>query len=190
MRVTVVTRTHGIEKEKQKELEKPYEEESLVPTSNGPIDIPLDGPIRKKKKDNSSNENKNTDNRDKNANADTSLVKQRDETDNLIDIIKKANQQIENDNPSTLDAIKENVRKEKTQALKDAAKLANQSVDTAEIEDETKALDEQIKANGNEKHLMATRIGVYCQYAQNGGFSRQCSLDIPSNDTDLLFAGR
>lgn len=38
------------------------------------------------------------------------------------------------------------------------------------------------------KHLMATRIGIYCQYAQNGGFSRQCSLDIPSNDTDLLFA--
>lgn len=36
--------------------------------------------------------------------------------------------------------------KKKTQALKDAAKLANQSVDTAEIEDETKALDEQIKA--------------------------------------------
>ena len=38
------------------------------------------------------------------------------------------------------------------------------------------------------KRLMAIRIGVYCQYAQNGGFSRQCSLDIPSNDTDLLFA--
>lgn len=147
-----IRKQERIEKEKQRELEKPYEEESLVPTYNGPIDIPLDGPIRKKKKDNSSNENKNTDNRDTNANADTSLAKQRDETDNLIDIIKKANQQIENDNPSTLDAIKENVRKEKTQALKDAAKLANQSVDTAEIEDETKALDEQIKANGNEKH--------------------------------------
>lgn len=137
-----IRKQERIEKEKQKELEKPYEEESLVPTYNGPIDIPLDGPIRKKKKDNSSSENKNTDNRDTNANADTSLAKQRDETDNLIDIIKKANQQIENDNPSTLDAIKENVRKEKTQALKDAAKLANRA---DEIIDETEALNKEIK---------------------------------------------
>lgn len=137
-----IRKQERIEKEKQKELEKPYEEESLVPTYNGPIDIPLDGPIRKKKKDNSCNENKNTDNSDTNANADTSLVKQRDETDNLIDIIKKANQQIENDNPSTLDAIKENVRKEKTQALKDAAKLANRA---DEIIDETEALNKEIK---------------------------------------------
>lgn len=137
-----IRKQERIEKEKQKELEKPYEEESLVPTYNGPIDIPLDGPIRKKKKDNSSNENKNIDNRDTNANADTSLVKQRDETDNLIDIIKKANQQIEEDNPSTLDAIKENVRKEKTQALKDAAKLANRA---DEIIDETEALNKEIK---------------------------------------------
>lgn len=137
-----IRKQERIEKEKQRELEKPYEEESLVPTYNGPIDIPLDGPIRKKKKDNSSNENKNTDNSDTNANADTSLVKQRDETDNLIDIIKKANQQIENDNPSTLDAIKENVRKEKTQALKDASKLANRA---DEIIDETEALNKEIK---------------------------------------------
>lgn len=137
-----IRKQERIEKEKQRELEKPYEEESLVPTYNGPIDIPLDGPIRKKKKDNSSNENKNTDNSDTNANADTSLAKQRDETDNLIDIIKKANQQIENDNPSTLDAIKENVRKEKTQALKDAAKLANRA---DEIIDETEALNKEIK---------------------------------------------
>ena len=137
-----IRKQERIEKEKQRELEKPYEEESLVPTYNGPIDIPLDGPIRKKKKDNSSNENKNTDNSDTNANADTSLVKQRDETDNLIDIIKKANQQIENDNPSTLDAIKENVRKGKTQALKDAAKLANRA---DEIIDETEALNKEIK---------------------------------------------
>lgn len=137
-----IRKQERIEKEKQKELEKPYEEESLVPTYNGPIDIPLDGPIRKKKKDNSSNKNKNTDNSDTNANADTSLAKQRDETDNLIDIIKKANQQIENDNPSTLDAIKENVRKEKTQALKDAAKLANRA---DEIIDETEALNKEIK---------------------------------------------
>lgn len=137
-----IRKQERIEKEKQKELEKPYEEESLVPTYNGPIDIPLDGPIRKKKKDNSCNENKNTDNRDTNANADTSLAKQRDETDNLIDIIKKANQQIENDDPSTLDAIKENVRKEKTQALKDAAKLANRA---DEIIDETEALNKEIK---------------------------------------------
>lgn len=137
-----IRKQERIEKEKQKELEKPYEEESLVPTYNGPIDIPLDGPIRKKKKDNSSNKNKNTDNSDTNANADTSLAKQRDETDNLIDIIKKANQQIENDNPSTLDAIKENVRKEKTQALKDASKLANRA---DEIIDETEALNKEIK---------------------------------------------
>lgn len=137
-----IRKQERIEKEKQRELEKPYEEESLVPTYNGPIDIPLDGPIRKKKKDNSSNKNKNTDNSDTNANADTSLAKQRDETDNLIDIIKKANQQIENDNPSTLDAIKENVRKEKTQALKDAAKLANRA---DEIIDETEALNKEIK---------------------------------------------
>lgn len=137
-----IRKQERIEKEKQKELEKPYEEESLVPTYNGPIDIPLDGPIRKKKKDNSSNKNKNTDNSDTNANADTSLAKQRDETDNLIDIIKKANQQIENDNPSTLDAIKENVSKEKTQALKDAAKLANRA---DEIIDETEALNKEIK---------------------------------------------
>lgn len=137
-----IRKQERIEKEKQRELEKPDEEESLVPTYNGPIDIPLDGPIRKKKKDNSSNENKNTDNSDTNANADTSLAKQRDETDNLIDIIKKANQQIENDNPSTLDAIKENVSKEKTQALKDAAKLANRA---DEIIDETEALNKEIK---------------------------------------------
>ena len=44
-----IRKQERIEKEKQKELEKPYEEESLVPTYNGPIDIPLDGPIRKKK---------------------------------------------------------------------------------------------------------------------------------------------
>lgn len=137
-----IRKQERIEKEKQRELEKSYEEESLVPAYNGPIDIPLDGPIRKKKKDNSSNKNKNTDNSDTNANADTSLVKQRDETDNLIDIIKKANQQIENDNPSTLDAIKENVRKEKTQALKDAAKLANRA---DEIIDETEALNKEIR---------------------------------------------
>lgn len=137
-----IRKQERIEKEKQRELEKSYEEESLVPAYNGPIDIPLDGPIRKKKKDNSSNKNKNTDNSDTNANADTSLAKQRDETDNLIDIIKKANQQIEEDNPSTLDAIKENVRKEKTQALKDAAKLANRA---DEIIDETEALNKEIK---------------------------------------------
>lgn len=130
-----IRKQERIEKEKQRELEKTYEEESLVPTYNGPIDIPLDGPIRKKKKDNSSSENKNN-------NEDISLAKQRDETDNLIDIIKKANQQIENDNPSTLDAIKENVRKEKTQALKDAAKLANRA---DEIIDETEALNKEIK---------------------------------------------
>lgn len=130
-----IRKQERIEKEKQKELEKSYEEESLVPTYNGPIDIPLDGPIRKKKKDNSSSENKNN-------NEDISLAKQRDETDNLIDIIKKANQQIENDNPSTLDAIKENVRKEKTQTLKDAAKLANRA---DEIIDETEALNKEIK---------------------------------------------
>lgn len=137
-----IRKQERIEKEKQRELEKSYEEESLVPTYNGPIDIPLDGPIRKKKKDNSFNKNKNTDNSDTNANADTSLAKQRDETDNLIDIIKKANQQIEEDNPSTLDVIKENVRKEKTQALKDAAKLANRA---DEIIDETEALNKEIK---------------------------------------------
>lgn len=137
-----IRKQERIEKEKQRELEKSYEEESLVPAYNGSIDIPLDGPIRKKKKDNSSNKNKNTDNSDTNANADTSLAKQRDETDNLIDIIKKANQQIEEDNPSTLDAIKENVRKEKTQALKDAAKLANRA---DEIIDETEALNKEIK---------------------------------------------
>lgn len=130
-----IRKQERIEKEKQKELEKSYEEESLVPAYNGPIDIPLDGPIRKKKKDNSSNENKNN-------NEDISLAKQRDETDNLIDIIKKANQQIEEDNPSTLDVIKENVRKEKTQALKDAAKLANRA---DEIIDETEALNKEIK---------------------------------------------
>lgn len=130
-----IRKQERIEKEKQRELEKPDEEESLVPTYNGPIDIPLDGPIRKKKKDNSSNENKNN-------NEDISLAKQRDETDNLIDIIKKANQQIEDDNPSTLDVIKENVRKEKTQALKDAAKLANRA---DEIIDETEALNKEIK---------------------------------------------
>lgn len=130
-----IRKQERIEKEKQRELEKSYEEESLVPAYNGPIDIPLDGPIRKKKKDNSSNENKNN-------NEDISLAKQRDETDNLIDIIKKANQQIENDNPSTLDAIKENVRKEKTQALKDAANLANRA---DEIIDETEALNKEIK---------------------------------------------
>lgn len=130
-----IRKQERIEKEKQRELEKSYEEESLVPAYNGPIDIPLDGPIRKKKKDNSPNENKNN-------NEDISLAKQRDETDNLIDIIKKANQQIENDNPSTLDAIKENVRKEKTQALKDAAKLANRA---DEIIDETEALNKEIK---------------------------------------------
>lgn len=130
-----IRKQERIEKEKQKELEKSYEEESLVPAYNGPIDIPLDGPIRKKKKDNSSNENKNN-------NEDISLAKQRDETDNLIDIIKKANQQIEDDNPSTLDVIKENVRKEKTQALKDAAKLANRA---DEIIDETEALNKEIK---------------------------------------------
>lgn len=130
-----IRKQERIEKEKQRELEKSYEEESLVPAYNGPIDIPLDGPIRKKKKDNSSNENKNN-------NEDISLAKQRDETDNLIDIIKKANQQIEDDNPSTLDVIKENVRKEKTQALKDAAKLANRA---DEIIDETEALNKEIK---------------------------------------------
>lgn len=130
-----IRKQERIEKEKQRELEKPYEEESLVPAYNGPIDIPLDGPIRKKKKDNSSNENKNN-------NEDISLAKQRDGTDNLIDIIKKANQQIEEDNPSTLDAIKENVRKEKTQALKDASKLANRA---DEIIDETEALNKEIK---------------------------------------------
>ena len=130
-----IRKQERIEKEKQRELEKSYEEESLVPTYNGSIDIPLDGPIRKKKKDNSSNENKNN-------NEDISLAKQRDETDNLIDIIKKANQQIEEDNPSTLDAIKENVRKEKTQALKDASKLANRA---DEIIDETEALNKEIK---------------------------------------------
>lgn len=130
-----IRKQERIEKEKQRELEKSYEEESLVPAYNGPIDIPLDGPIRKKKKDNSSNENKNN-------NEDISLAKQRDETDNLIDIIKKANQQIEEDNPSTLDAIKENVRKEKTQALKDASKLANRA---DEIIDETEALNKEIK---------------------------------------------
>lgn len=130
-----IRKQERIEKEKQRELEKSYEEESLVPTYNGPIDIPLDGPIRKKKKDNSSNENKNN-------NEDISLAKQRDETDNLIDIIKKANQQIEDDNPSTLDVIKENVSKEKTQALKDAAKLANRA---DEIIDETEALNKEIK---------------------------------------------
>lgn len=130
-----IRKQERIEKEKQRELEKSYEEESLVPAYNGPIDIPLDGPIRKKKKDNSSNENKNN-------NEDISLAKQRDGTDNLIDIIKKANQQIEEDNPSTLDAIKENVRKEKTQALKDASKLANRA---DEIIDETEALNKEIK---------------------------------------------
>lgn len=130
-----IRKQERIEKEKQRELEKSYEEESLVPAYNGPIDIPLDGPIRKKKKDNSSNENKNN-------NEDISLAKQRDETDNLIDIIKKANQQIEDDNPSTLDVIKENVRKEKTQALKDATKLANRA---DEIIDETEALNKEIK---------------------------------------------
>ena len=36
--------------------------------------------------------------------------------------------------------------------------------------------------------LMATRIGVYCHYAKGGGFSRQCSLDFPHNDTDSLYA--
>lgn len=130
-----IRKQERIEKEKQRELDKPDEEESLVPAYNGPIDIPLDGPIRKKKKDNSSNENKNN-------NEDISLAKQRDETDNLIDIIKKANQQIEEDNPSTLDVIKENVRKEKTQALKDATKLANRA---DEIIDETEALNKEIK---------------------------------------------
>lgn len=38
------------------------------------------------------------------------------------------------------------------------------------------------------KQLKTKRIGIYCQYAQNGGFSRQCSLDVPNCDTDLLYA--
>lgn len=138
---------HQAEIRKQERLqreqlkEQSVREQEFMPKYTPNIDIPLDEPIKNKTKS-----------KEKQPEKEVSLAEQRDETDNLIDIIKKANKQFEDDNSSSLNAIKENSRKEKTKALKEAAKLANQSIDTSEIEDETKAIDEAIKSKENENH--------------------------------------
>ena len=116
---------------------------------SGRIDIPLDDKKKKrrKKKDNVAENTVDTDNNSLKENNDTALT---GETDDLIDIIKRANKGLE-ESP-LIDDDSKTQRREKSKALKEAAKLANQSIKVEEIENETLALSKEIENNEQIKH--------------------------------------
>ena len=113
------------------------------------IDIPLDDKKKRKrkKKDNVAENTVGTDDNSSKENSENVLT---GETDDLIDIIKRANQGLEES--SLIDDDSKTQRREKSKALKEAAKLANQGIKVEEIESETLALSRQIEDNEQIKH--------------------------------------
>ena len=109
------------------------------------IDIPLDSKTKRKKN------RKQKDNLQNNSGKEFSSAKDREETDDLIDIIKRANQGLE-DSSLIDDEESKGKRREKSKALKEAAKLANQGIKVEEIESETLALSKEIEDNEQLNH--------------------------------------
>ena len=109
------------------------------------IDIPLDSKTKRKKN------RKQKDNLQNNSEKEFSPAKDREKTDDLIDIIKRANQGLE-DSSLIDDEESKGKRREKSKALKEAAKLANQGIKVEEIESETLALSKEIEDNEQLNH--------------------------------------
>ncbi|MGN0460446.1 MAG: DNA translocase FtsK [Ruminococcus sp.] len=143
-------RTVEERKRHREEMQEEYidfnENQPVEPTHySDHIDIPIDD--KKKRKKNK----KQKDNSEDNSEKEFSLAKDREETDNLIDIIKRANQGLE-DSSLIDDEESKGKRREKSKALKEAAKLANQGIKVEEIESETLAMSRQIESNEQVKH--------------------------------------
>lgn len=128
-----------VEKGNSVEDTESVREEQFAPHYTDHIDIPIDNKKRRSlgRKKEKSEENNIDDN---------SLIENNSQQDSILDIIKKANQQFD-DEINTSD----NSKKEKSQALKEAAKLAKQGISTKDLEDETLAIDNEIK-NGEKVH--------------------------------------
>ena len=109
------------------------------------IDIPLDSKTKRKKN------KKQKENLQNNSEKEFSSAKDREKTDDLIDIIKRANQGLE-DSSLIDDEESKGKRREKSKALKEAAKLANQGIKVEEIESETLALSKEIEDNEQLNH--------------------------------------
>ncbi|MGN1125859.1 MAG: DNA translocase FtsK 4TM domain-containing protein [Ruminococcus sp.] len=143
-------RTVEERKRHREEMQEEYidfnENQPVEPTHySDHIDIPIDD--KKKRKRN----RKQKDNLQDNSEKEFSLAKDREETDDLIDIIKRANKGLE-DSSLIDDEESKGKRREKSKALKEAAKLANQGIKVEEIESETLAMSRQIESNERVKH--------------------------------------
>ena len=125
----------------------------------GRIDIPLDDKKQRKRKhkkkddaiDSGINDSINND-----VDADDNSLTENTSSggtgaDDLIDIIKRANKGLEESDVISDDESKSK-RREKSKALKEAAKLANQDIKVEEIESETLALSRQIEDSEQVKH--------------------------------------
>lgn len=125
----------------------------------GRIDIPLDDKKQRKRKhkknksvaDSGINDSINND-----VNADNNSLTENTSSggtgaDDLIDIIKRANKGLEESDVISNDESKSK-RREKSKALKEAAKLAKQGINVDEIESETLALSRQIEDNEQTNH--------------------------------------
>ena len=139
--------------ERKREKQNRQEDFNLVdefpPHYNQRINIPLDD--NKKKRFGRKSKSDSYDPTDMSAVAvNTGSVNSPEENkteDSLIDIIKRANQGIEDGKEE-----KVRLRRKKTEALEEAAKLVNKEINTDEIESETKALDDEIKNSEGKKH--------------------------------------
>ncbi len=150
--------------ERRREKLREEEEFSLTqdfpPHYNEHIDIPLDNKKKKRfskrtKSDNTPKLNEELDTKS-NGNVltggNTSADSGESETDNLINIIKRANQGLYDEKETSENDAKKASRRKKTEALKEAAKLVNQDINPDDIESETIALDSEIKYNELKKH--------------------------------------
>ncbi|MGN0461088.1 MAG: DNA translocase FtsK, partial [Ruminococcus sp.] len=125
----------------------------------GRIDIPLDDKKQRKRKhkknksvaDSGINDSINNDVNPDNNSSTENTSSGGTGADDLIDIIKRANKGLEESDVISDDESKSK-RREKSKALKEAAKLANQDIKVEEIESETLALSRQIEDSEQVKH--------------------------------------
>ena len=122
----------------------------------GRIDIPLDDKKQRKrkqkKKESVADSGVGNDvNADNNSLTENTTIDVTGGADDLIDIIKRANKGLEESYVISNDESKSR-RREKSKALKEAAKLAKQGINVDEIESETLALSRQIEDNEQTNH--------------------------------------
>jgi S-DNA-T family DNA segregation ATPase FtsK/SpoIIIE len=129
--------------------EQAKQEENLVadfpPHYDERIDIPIDDKDKNRK--NIFYKKKKDEPKVDNSSIDDNSTEEKSQHDNIIDIIKKANQNIDNMDTTPEKAVENVSKKKKTDALIEAAKMANSEISVDEIESEAKALENEIKNN-------------------------------------------